>query len=168
MPRGEGGTHATHGVGKTHVRTGRSPPTRTPRRWPALGGPRRRRARRRGAALLSVVGARAVRVAARRRGSGVRAGARPCRARSRLAARARGGDGGRGLRLRDHPGDGHRRGSRDPALAGGDPAGGALVLNPARRPATAAVAGGPLVPRRGGGAVAPWPFARPPQTRAAA
>src|SRR2546428_13726514 len=83
--------------------------------------------------------------------------ARPCRARSRLAARARGGDGGRGLRLRDHPGDGHRRGSRDPALAGGGPAGGAPGFDPAPRPATAAVGGGPPFSPPGGGGFSPRP-----------
>src|SRR2546428_51277 len=94
--------------------------------------------------------------------------ARPCRARSRLAARARGGDGGRGLRLRDHPGDGHRRGSRDPALAGGEPAGGALVFDPARPLATAAVAGRPLVPPRGRGPVPRGPAPGPAPAKPAA
>src|SRR5438876_3571142 len=138
---------------RSRTRTGarRRPYPRAACGRPAVGGSWRRGARGVGAALLPVVRARALRVAARRRRGGVRAGTGPGGARPRLAARPRGSTRGRRVRLRDHTGDGDRGGGRDPALAGGDPAGGALVPDPSRRLAPAPAARWAADPRRGGG-----------------
>src|SRR5256885_13808481 len=111
--------------------------SRAPRRRPALGHPRRRGARRLGPPLLPVVRTGSVRVAAGRSGGGVRAGARPRRARRRFAARARGGNGGGGVCLRGPTGDGGRGGSGDPALAGGGPGGERGGFDNGPRPAPA-------------------------------
>src|SRR6185436_20797431 len=122
----------THARGWIDEEVARPQPRVAGRRL-AVGGARRRGEGGVGAPLLPVDRAHATSLAARCGRRGVRVRARSGGSGRALARGARGRARRGRVRVRDHAGAGDRRGSRDPALACGDPAGAAHVSDAARR-----------------------------------